>query len=81
VTDYDCWHPQHESVTVDMVIGNLLKNIDNAKKILLATIKKIPVERKCSCKDALKYAIVTDKKLINAKTKKDLKPIIGKYIK
>lgn len=81
VTDYDCWFPNHKSVTVDMIIANLIKNIENAKKIILAAIKIIPPERNCSCKDALKYAIVTDKKLINAKTKKDLKPIIGKYIK
>lgn len=81
VTDYDCWYPQQESVTVDMVIQNLIKNIENAKKIISAVIKRIPAQRDCSCKDALKYAIVTDNKFINSKMKKDLKPIIGKYIK
>jgi 5'-methylthioadenosine phosphorylase len=80
VTDYDCWHPQHESVTIDMVIQNLVKNIENAKKIISMVIKKIPEKRSCSCKDALKYAIITDKKLIPAKVKKDLGIIIGKYI-
>lgn len=81
VTDYDCWHPQHESVTIDMVIENLLKNVDNAKKVISAVIKNIKPERNCSCKDALKYAIITDKKLIPEKTKKDLDIIIGKYIR
>ncbi len=80
VTDYDCWHQQHESVTIDMVIQNLLKNIENAKKILCTVIKNLPVERNCSCGEALKYAIITDKKLIPAKIKKDLKIIIGKYL-
>lgn len=80
VTDYDCWHPQHESVTIDLVIQNLLKNIENAQKILLQVIKNISPERKCSCKDALKYAIITDKKLIPEKVKKDLEIIIGKYL-
>jgi len=81
VTDYDCWHPQHESVTIDIVIKNLQKNIENAKKILSAVIKTLPEKRTCACKDALKYAIITDRKLIPAKVKKDLNIIIGKYIK
>jgi len=81
ITDYDCWHPNHESVTIDMVIRNLQNNIENSKKILLAAIKKLPEARSCACGEALKFAIVTDKKLIPAKTKKDLKIIIGKYVK
>ncbi len=81
VTDYDCWHPQHESVTVEMIIGNLLKNVENSKKMISLIVKNINPERRCSCADALKYAIITDKKLIPAKAKKDLKIIIGKYVK
>lgn len=81
VTDYDCWHPSHDSVTVEMIIQNLLKNVENAKRILKAAIKAIPNERKCNCQNALQYAIITDKKLIPEKLKKDLKPIFGKYIK
>jgi len=80
VTDYDCWHPQQESVTIDMVIQNLARNIENAKKILVRVVKNLPRVRDCSCKDALKYAIITDKKLIPEKTRKDLKIIIGKYL-
>lgn len=81
VTDYDCWHPEHESVTVDMIIRNLNKNIENAKKIITAAVKGIPGPRSCPCKDALKYAIITDRKLIPEKAKKDLDIIIGKYVR
>lgn len=81
VTDFDCWHPDHESITIDMVIRNLRKNIENAKRILIATLKKLPHERSCVCRDALKTAIITDGKLIPQKVKEDLNIIIGKYIK
>lgn len=81
VTDYDCWHPEHESVTINLVIQNLLKNVENAQKILLEVIKHIPTQRTCACQDAFKYALITDKKLIPAKVKQDLKLIIGKYVK
>jgi len=81
VTDYDCWHPQHEAVSIDMVIQNLSKNIDNAKKIISLVIKDISDQRNCACGEALKYAIITDKKLIPDKVKKDLDIIIGKYVK
>jgi 5'-methylthioadenosine phosphorylase len=80
VTDFDCWYPAHESVTVEMIIQNLLKNVENAKKLIAEIIKNIKPERKCACKDTLKYAIITDKKLIPAKVKKDLDIIIGKYV-
>lgn len=81
VTDYDCWHPKAESVTIDMVIQNLEKNAQNAKKIICAAIRNISFKTKCTCQEALKYAIITDKKFIPAKVKKDLKIIIGKYVK
>ena len=81
VTDYDCWHPGHDSVTIDMVIQNLSKNVENAKNIISIAIKNLKTQRSCACRDALKYAIITDKNLIPAKVKKDLDIIIGKYIK
>ncbi len=81
ITDYDCWHPAHESVTLEMVMHNLQKNAENAKKIICKVIKELKLERRCSCQDALKFAIVTDRKLIPAKVKKDLSIIIGKYVK
>ena len=81
VTDYDCWHPDHGSVTIEMVINNFKKNIENAKKIMVEAVKKIKEERSCPCSGALKYAILTDKKMIPPKLKQDLKIIIGKYVK
>jgi 5'-methylthioadenosine phosphorylase len=80
VTDYDCWHPGHDSVTVEMIIQNLLKNVENAKKIIRNTVNMMPRERQCGCASSLKYAIITDKKLIPAKVKQDLKILIGKYL-
>lgn len=81
ITDYDCWHESHESVSIEMIIGNLNKNIANAKKILKTAIPKVARLKKFSAEGALQFAIVTNPKLIPAKIKKDLKIIIGKYIK
>jgi len=80
VTDYDCWH-ESEDVSIDMIIQNLLKNVENAKKILKEVIPEIPEVRDCACSHALKEAIITDKNLIPEETKKKLDIIIGKYIK
>ena len=78
VTDYDCWH--EEMVTIDMVIANLTKNVETAKRLIKKVTPKLTKKRNCACKDALKYAIITDKKLIPKLTKKKLDIIIGKYI-
>lgn len=80
VTDYDCWHPSHDSVTVEMIINYLHKNVANAKNILKLAIPQVGKLKKFSAADALKFAIITNRDLIPAKIKKDLKPIIGKYI-
>ena len=78
ITDYDCWH--EEMVTIDMVIQNLTKNVGTAKKLIKEVAPKLSRERNCQCESALKYAIITDKKLIPNRIKKDLDIIIGKYI-
>lgn len=80
VTDYDCWYESEESVTVEMIIGNLLKNADNAKLLLKEAVSNIISQRTCPCKDALKYAIVTQKDAISSTVKKKLAPIIGRYM-
>lgn len=80
VTDYDCWYESQESVTSEMVIANLMKNAENSKLLLKKSISKIARERICSCQDSLKYAIVTQKDAIPARIKKQLNPIIGKYM-
>ncbi|MFH1593746.1 MAG: S-methyl-5'-thioadenosine phosphorylase [Candidatus Omnitrophota bacterium] len=81
VTDYDCWHETAESVTLEMIIDNLKKNVDNAKKILKEVVSVLGDDRGCLCKEALKYAIITDSKAIPREVKKNLSLLIGKYIK
>ena len=80
VTDYDCWHNSHGSVTVEMIIDCLNKNVDNAKKILKIAIPRIGIMTHFSSTDALKCAIMTDPKRIPDQKKKDLAIIIAKYI-
>ncbi len=81
VTDYDCWHPHHDSVTVDQIVAVLLKNAENAAKVVRETVAAMPRKRSCKCRSALAHAILTDPKKIPAATKKKLKLIIGKYMK
>ncbi len=80
VTDYDCWYESGEAVTVEMIIANLTKNADNSKRLLQAVVRKVAEAASCPCRDALKNAIITQKDAIPAKLKKDLAPLIGKYV-
>jgi 5'-methylthioadenosine phosphorylase len=80
VTDYDCWHPEHESVTASQIIATLGQNATNAQNVLREAVKTMPAERKCKCGSALVHSLVTDFKLVPAKTKKNLAAIIGKYL-
>jgi 5'-methylthioadenosine phosphorylase len=79
ITDYDCWHPEHESVTASQIIATLNQNAANAQNVVREAIKTMPAERKCKCGSALAHALITDFKLVPAKTKKNLAAIIGKY--
>jgi 5'-methylthioadenosine phosphorylase len=81
VTDYDCWHPDHDSVTVDLIIANLLQNAVTAQRTIAEAVAKIEGPRTCACKDALATAIITRPEHVPASTKKELEPIIGKYVK
>ena len=80
VTDYDCWHPDHDSVTVEMVMSTLAKNAATAQQIIAGAVERLPYERTCECASALKYALVTRPEMVPDQVKKDLAPIIGKYI-
>jgi 5'-methylthioadenosine phosphorylase len=80
VTDYDCWHPDHDSVTVEMVIGNLLQNAKTAQQIIAGAVEQLPYERGCECAAALKFALITRPDAIPDQIKKDLAPLIGKYL-
>jgi 5'-methylthioadenosine phosphorylase len=81
VTDYDCWHPDHDSVTVDLIIANLMQNAATAQRTIAEAVGRIDGPRSCACKDALATAMITQPALVPAQTKKDLEPIIGKYMK
>ena len=78
-TDYDCWK-EDEHVTLEMIIGNLHRNADMAKKIVAAAVAEIPAEPNWPCHSALKNAILTDKKFWPKKTVTGLKPILAKYL-
>jgi 5'-methylthioadenosine phosphorylase len=80
ITDYDCWHPEHESVTATQIIATLNQNAENAQKVLREAVRGMPVERSCKCGAALKHALITDLKLVPPATKKRLASIIGKYL-
>jgi 5'-methylthioadenosine phosphorylase len=80
VTDYDCWHPDHDSVTVEMIIGNLVANASAAQKIIAETVGRMPAARACRCGRALESAIITRPEHVPADVKTTLAPIIGKYL-
>jgi len=80
ITDYDCWHPEHDSVTVTQILATLNQNAENAQKVLREAVRTMPVDRKCKCGAALRHALITDLKVVPAATKKRLAPIIGKYL-
>jgi 5'-methylthioadenosine phosphorylase len=80
VTDYDCWHPHHDSVTVDQVVAVLLKNAENACQVVRHTVAFMPTHRSCKCGAAVAHAILTDRDKIPAATRQKLKLILGKYL-
>jgi len=80
VTDYDCWHPDHDAVTVTDIIANLMKNAENAAKVVAAAVASMPAARECKCGSALSHAIITDRKLIPEATRKKLELLVGKYV-
>ena len=80
VTDYDCWHPEHDSVTVKMIVTNLMQNARTAQAIIAETVGRLPTGRSCPCATALANAIITNRDAIPAQTRQDLLPIVGKYL-
>src|SRR5258708_719673 len=80
ITDYDCWHPEHESVTYSQIIETLNQNAENAQRVLREAVRAMSAERSCKCGTALKHSLVTDTKLVPKATKRRLAAIIGKYI-
>ena len=80
VTDYDCWHPHHDSVTVDQIVAVLLKNAQNACEVVRQTVAAMPAKQNCKCGTALAHAILTDRDKIPAATREKLRLILGKYL-
>ena len=82
VTDYDCWHPHHDSVTVDQIVAVLLKNAENATRVVRETVAAMPTgdARACKCDSSLAHAILTERSKIPAATRRKLKLILGKYL-
>jgi 5'-methylthioadenosine phosphorylase len=80
VTDYDCWHPDHDQVTVEMIVANLMQNAATAQQVIANAVSALPFDRTCECASALKHAIITRPDAIPASVKKDLAPLISKYV-
>ena len=80
VTDYDCWHPDHDHVTVEMIVQNLLHNAETAQKVVKALVERLPAERTCGCATALESAIITRPDAVPPETRRKLAPIVGKYL-
>jgi len=79
VTDYDCWHPDHDAVTVNQIIATPNKNAENACAVVAQAVAAIPKERTCACGSALSHAIITDRKLVTETTRRKLGVLIEKY--
>jgi 5'-methylthioadenosine phosphorylase len=80
VTDYDCWHPDHDSVTVEMIVANLMANAKMAQSAIANAVEKLPIERNCECAKALATAIITHRDAIPQATKQKLSAIVGRYL-
>jgi len=80
VTDYDCWHPEHDQVTVDMIIANLVQNAKTAQQVIATAVDALPFKRTCECATALRHAIITRPEAVPAETKHALAAIVGKYL-
>lgn len=81
VTDYDCWHPGHDAVTADAVMQVLAKNVAAARAVLRAVVRKLPVPRACECERALRHAMLTAPELVPESVKRELAPIVGRYLR
>ena len=81
VTDFDCWHPEHDAVTVDLIIANLMHNATTAQKTIAEAVSRLSGPRTCGCKDALATAIITRPEHVPEQTLRELEPIVGKYMK
>ena len=80
VTDYDCWHPDHDNVSVEMVVETLRHNAETARRVIRGIVGRLPVERGCECRTALATAIITRPEAVSEEARRALAPIVGKYL-
>ena len=80
VTDYDCWHPDHDQVSVEMIVRNLLHNAETAQRVVRMMVERLPPDRTCGCATALESAIITRPEAVPPETRQKLAPIVGKYL-
>ncbi|QMU56114.1 MAG: S-methyl-5'-thioadenosine phosphorylase [Candidatus Mycalebacterium zealandia] len=80
-TDYDCWHPGHDAVTVEDVIQTLTNNVETAKQIIKKSLEIMGEEQNCDCANALKNSIITRPEMVSEKTKEQLGIIIERFLK
>jgi 5'-methylthioadenosine phosphorylase len=81
VTDYDCWHPEHDAVTADAVMAVLGQNVATARAVLRGVVRRLPQPRECECSRALRHAILSAPELVPEAVKRELAPIVGRYIR
>jgi 5'-methylthioadenosine phosphorylase len=80
VTDYDCWHPSHDEVTVDMIVANLMQNAMTAQQVIATAVDQLPFDRCCECATALKHGLITRPEAIPAEARERLAPLVAKYL-
>jgi 5'-methylthioadenosine phosphorylase len=80
VTDYDCWHPEHDAVTVDQIIATLMKNAENAQRVVAAAVSAMPVARGCKCASALSHALITDRAAVPEATRRRMALLVQQYL-
>ncbi len=78
-TDYDCWHPHHDSVTVDAIIATLNANVALARRLIVAAVPRVPAGQDPACANALQFAVMTRRDLIPDRALADLAPLLGRY--
>jgi 5'-methylthioadenosine phosphorylase len=81
VTDYDCWHPGHDHVSVEMIVATLMQNARTAERAIAEAVSRLPIERTCACGTALAHALITRPDAVPAQLIQDLAPIVGKYLR
>ncbi len=79
VTDYDCWHPDHDAVSVEMIVAVLTENAKTAQRVIADSVERLGADRPCLCKDALRSALITRPEVVPVALIQELAPIIGRY--